>query len=242
MFLQCLFLLPQESATFHSMLLSGNWSVRLPCIIRSIFSYKLQEKILFTLIQTSAAFFLFLNTLTFSMLYLCKVTTVCHSIRNADQNKPNKKNVCECRTQQSGNEDSELPERICTKFPSSQSMTEVQDEFSQNYIKAAGSRGGYYLQCHSKTLYVCSMVSKYRVFDTSAFATGKAFTSSSKYPQYLQFSPKHDSSSSKGRKGRVISSLNTPTALQYSSIFYFRRVIIRIWDFVNLSSNVFSNP
>lgn len=98
------------------MLLSGNWSVRLPCIIRSIFSYKLQEKILFTLIQTSAAFFLFLNTLTFSMLYLCKVTTVCHSIRNADQNKPNKKNVCECWTQQSGNEDSELPERICTKF------------------------------------------------------------------------------------------------------------------------------
>lgn len=40
--------------------------------------------------------FFFLNTLTFSMLYLCKVTTVCHSIRNADQNKPNKKNVCEC--------------------------------------------------------------------------------------------------------------------------------------------------
>lgn len=148
------------------------------------------------------------------LFYLCKVTTVCHSIRNADQNKPNKKNVCECWTQQSGNEDSELPERICTKFPSPQSINDRSSGWIFTKLHQSSRQWGRVLLTVPKTLYVCSMVSKYRVFDTSAFATGKAFTSSSKYPQYLQFSPKHDSSSSsKGRKGRVISSLTTPTAL-----------------------------
>lgn len=76
---------------------------------------------------------------------LCKVTTVGHPIRKADQNKPNKKNMWECWTQQRGNEESELPKRFDAKFQSPQSIKEVKDEFLQGYIKVAGSRGGHYI-------------------------------------------------------------------------------------------------
>lgn len=52
--------------------------------------------------------------------------------------------------------------------PHNQLRTEVKDEFLQDYIKVAGSRGGHYVQRHSNT-YVCSTVSKHRVFDICIF-------------------------------------------------------------------------
>lgn len=146
------------------------------------------------------------------LFYLCKVTTVCHSIRNADQNKPNKKNVCECWTQQSGNEDSELPERICTKF----SLITINkwQKFGMNFHKTTSKQqavGEGTTYSATQRHYMYAVWSPSTEFLTHLHLLLVKLSHHLQNTQYLQFSPKHDSSSSS--KGRVISSLNTPTAL-----------------------------
>lgn len=68
-------------------------------------------------------------------------------------------------------------------------MTEVKDEFLQDNVKVAGSRGGHCLQCHSKTLYVCSTVSKHRVLDICIFYLAHHLQNILRNQWYLQFFP-----------------------------------------------------